>query len=133
LIVLAAIIYVIIHGTDNLKIVNKINSFCNVIPIFSGVESKTRFLKNYIVDAMWFVSLLLIASVFRLDKRIASVMACVFASFLEFTQFIFPELGTFDIFDVLLYIFITFFHIILTIVIERLKRRAWDRMKEKML
>lgn len=68
------------------------------------------FLKNYLIDAIWFISLNLILLDY-LQSKVSILICFVFSIITELLQLFIPKLGTFDIFDLLLYLIIslTFF------------------------
>lgn len=94
--------YLIIHGTNNLFIVNKINSIVPIVPRFNGFPIHSFFVRNYLVDFLWCTSLTIILSTIYENKYI--ILSLIFAVTLESLQFISPHLGTFDFFDILLYL-----------------------------
>ena len=98
LIVLAIIVHIKIHGTENLVVVK-------MFPIFPKIQAtkvSNLFVKNYLVDVLWFSSFLIFASLF--EKRNHTLCALFVAISLEFAQMVFPKLGTFDWVDVCLYL-----------------------------
>ncbi len=111
LLILAIIIYLIMHGTNNLILVKKINLYCRIIPIFSGININNSFINNYLVDILWYTSLLLWISGFEKNQLFFTIFSCIFGVCLELFQFIFPSVGTFDIIDMLIYVFITMIYI----------------------
>lgn len=67
-----------------------------------------RFLSCYLIDALWFSSFLLLLSCIWTSHHILRyTMAFCFALFTEMLQLLIKNLGTFDIYDVLLYTIIT--------------------------
>ena len=61
-----------------------------------------RLLNNYLVDALWFISFTLYMQSL-LDRPVNHVLCIVMAVTSECSQLIFPQLGTFDFCDLLLY------------------------------
>lgn len=102
LIVLCIIMYIVLHGTKNLIIVEKINSFKEIIPIFDGCFCSNKFITSYLIDILWFNSFCIFFSVWNEDKYY--ILLIVLAVLLELFQQIFKVLGTFDIFDIVIYL-----------------------------
>ena len=61
-----------------------------------------RLLNNYLVDALWFISFTLYMQSL-LDRPVNYVLCIVMAVTSECSQLIFSRLGTFDLYDLLLY------------------------------
>lgn len=106
LIILASVIYIYIHGTENLFILQIIQSYGINIPIIKPKIIHNLIIKNYLIDALWFISFLLLVSIDNSKTHL--YLALIVAIFLEVLQFYYPSLGTFDIYDIALYL-ITFF------------------------
>lgn len=102
ILLLACIFYVIIHGTKRLIITDFISFLFPNFPILEARKGGNFFVKNYLVDAFWFSSFLIVLSIIfaRHYRFIALAIAIVLESFQKFI----PQLGTFDFIDILLYI-----------------------------
>lgn len=109
----AIISYLVIHGTDNLLIVHTVNSFVNIIPVFEGTECRNIFLTGYLVDILWFISFVLITSVYIGSRHnICVILVLLIAILLEILQLVLPIYGTFDFIDILVYISISIMYIL---------------------
>ena len=104
LLISAIIVFLFVHGTNNLLLVHYINSLIPIIPLVSGKITNCPFLTNYIVDFLWYNSFILYLLAFEIRNLIFPLTLSIL---LEVLQLIFPTLGTFDIFDILLYIVLT--------------------------
>ncbi len=97
--------YLLLHGTNNLLVVNIINNIIYIIPVFSGINFHNDFINGYLIDILWFVSLITISTFFSsLSYFINSLFAFILAILFELMQYFFPFLGTFDYFDLLCYL-----------------------------
>ena len=105
-------IYLFLHGTKNLIIIQKINSLVSIIPIFDGRKLSNKFIQGYLVDLLWYSSLLLISNSFFNKTRI-SYFCLLLAIILELSQYYISALGTFDFYDILIYILITIFYMLI--------------------
>lgn len=111
LLVLAVLLYLILHGTENLFVSKIIKRIFPSLSKIQSVKITNSFVKNYLVDALWFISFLLFCSIF--EKRVYCLLALLVALVLEFLQMAFLQLGTFDWMDVILYIAIFVFFLLL--------------------
>lgn len=105
MLLIAVIMFFVLHGTDNLLIVSKINSVKQILPIFRGIQCNSKFVTGYLVDTLCFTSFCLIGSTF--NKRIVYIELFLIAAFMEVIQKLFNNLGTFDIMDIFVYFIIT--------------------------
>lgn len=62
-------------------------------------------MNNYLVDALWFTSFTIFMHLL-LDDPVNYVLCIVMAILSEGSQLLFPQLGSFDVCDILLYILI---------------------------
>lgn len=104
LLISAIIVFLFVHGTNNLLLVHYINSLIPIIPLVSGKITNCPLLTNYIVDFLWYNSFILYLLAFKIRNLIFPLTLSIL---LEVLQLIFSTLGTFDIFDILLYIVLT--------------------------
>ncbi len=112
LILMATMLYIFIHGTNYLIIFKRINEIIPIVPMFDGVITNNKFITGYLVDILWYTSFLLFINCI-LEKRYASFFVLGFAVLLEFSQLFNPLLGTFDLYDILIYILITLIFVFL--------------------
>ncbi len=115
LILIAIIIFLRIHGTENLVITKILKIFIPNLYVIKSKQITNQFLKNYLVDFLWFSSLLLFTSL--LEKSCYYYLAIIIAILFEILQFFFTCLGTFDFWDMLIY-FILF---IIVMILRKLK------------
>lgn len=115
LIIIAMVFYLILHGTDRLyifTILKNSNFFIYINNLHFKIFFKypiiftNMFIKGYVVDIIWFTSLFLNISYFYKEKMIKYILSFLIGFFSEILQFLFPLLGTFDIYDILLYLLI---------------------------
>ena len=111
LVIVAIVIYITVHGTENLIISDFICSFIPNFPTIKPKILKNGFIKNHLVDIFWFLSFLLFFST-QTSKNYLFIVLLV-AVFIEIMQFLFPIFGTFDLFDIFTYITIFFTYLIL--------------------
>lgn len=118
LLAISIVMYLVIHGTDDLAIVKKINSVINLIPIFQGINYKNVFLTGYLVDILWFCSFLLFGYSLctGIGYMVYILLACVVATAMEVMQLFFPRYGTFDLLDILVYLLVTLIYFLVAIV-----------------
>ena len=109
---MATMLYIFIHGTNYLIIFKRINEIIPIVPMFDGVITNNKFITGYLVDILWYTSFLLFINCI-LEKRYASFFVLGFAVLLEFSQVFNPLLGTFDLYDILIYILITLIFVFL--------------------
>lgn len=131
LLIYAVVFYVILHDVDRLHIVKYLKPFIN-LKYVSSVCKNIRirfpilflnvFIKNYLVDALWFSSLSLIFLNFYEMKFIGYISAIMLGVLSEVVQLLFPSLGTFDVYDLALYsVIITVFFIFNKLLRVRLR------------
>ena len=101
----AIFFYLLIHGTNNLAIVEIINSIVPIISKFRGTRIQNLYIQCYLVDCLWFTSFATMVSIIYPKNYI--ILTLFFAIILEILQLLFPKLGTFDFFDIFLYIIIS--------------------------
>jgi len=101
LIVIAIIIFIRIHGTENLVITKIIRQYYPNFYIIKPAQINNKFIKNYLVDILWFSSFLLFTSL--LEKSFYYYVAFIIAILLEILQFFCKNLGTFDLWDIFVY------------------------------
>lgn len=125
LLVISIVMYLVIHGTDDLAIVKKINSVINIIPIIPGINCKNVFVTGYLVDILWFCSFSLFGCTLCSGTSYITFMmlAFVVATLVEMIQLFFPRFGTFDFWDIFIYAFITFIYFLVAIVEKRFHER----------
>ncbi len=119
ILITAVIIYLILHDFTNLQIFNFLNchasfNFYKVYrtSIYTVLENIPCFfiIKNYLVDILWFISFSLIfTEIAPFPHIIKLFLLFIMAIFSEGSQFFFPQLGTFDCFDLFLYFLIIIF------------------------
>lgn len=131
LLIYAVVFYVILHDVDRLHIAKYLKPFIN-LKYVSSVCKNIRirfpilflnvFIKNYLVDALWFSSLSLIFLIFYEMKFIGYISAIMLGVLSEVVQLLFPSLGTFDVYDLALYsVIITVFFIFNKLLRVRLR------------
>ena len=118
LLVISIVMYLVIHGTDDLVIVQKINSVINIVSVFPGINCKNVFLTGYLVDILWFCSFLLFGYALYTGTSYIVYMLFAFlvALSVEIIQLFFPRFGTFDFWDIVVYELITFVYFLVAIV-----------------
>ena len=114
LLFIAIIVYITIHGTENLVITKVIQSLCPFIDTIKPTHVHNRFIKNYFVDILWFSSFLIFVSINQ--KLLLDFLALLTAVLLEVLQFYLHNFGTFDYLDIFIYLIIFFISIILRII-----------------
>jgi hypothetical protein len=101
---LSIFLYLFFHGTENLIIIDTVNKIFPLIPVVPGIKITTSIINGYLVDILWFTSLISLSSLFLpFSRLINSIVAFVFGSTLEILQLLFSVLGTFDYYDILCY------------------------------
>ena len=131
LLIYAVVFYVILHDVDRLHTAKYLKPFIN-LKYVSSVCKNIRirfpilflnvFIKNYLVDALWFSSLSLIFLNFYEMKFIGYISAIMLGVLSEVVQLLFPSLGTFDVYDLALYsVIITVFFIFNKLLRVRLR------------
>lgn len=120
-ILLSIFLYLLLHGTKKLLIVNILNNIIYIIPVFSGINFHNTFINGYLVDILWFTSLIIISPYFSsLSYFINSILAFVIADIFELMQYCFPFLGTFDYFDLLCYLGIFIIYNLVYFIIRKI-------------
>ena len=113
LLLLAIVLYLFLHDIDSLYVfypfrATKAYAFLKSYRLGVVQGWMARFMVCYLIDALWFSSLLLLFSCIWTSHRILRyTVAFCFALFTEILQLLIKNLGTFDIYDVLLYAMIT--------------------------
>ena len=113
LLLLAIVLYLFLHDIDALYVFypfRATQSYAFLKSCRLGVVQgwMARFMVCHLIDALWFSSLLLLFSCIWTSHRILRyTVAFCFALFTEILQLLIKNLGTFDIYDVLLYAMIT--------------------------
>ena len=115
LLLLAIVLYLFLHDIDSLYIfssfrMSRFYAFIKScrIDVSSLQAWQARFIYCYLIDALWFSSLLLLLSYFWTGYSILKyIIFFCFALFTEILQLFVKKLGTFDIYDVFLYTIIT--------------------------
>ena len=102
LIVSAIFLYILLHGTRGLLLVGIINSKIKIIPLFDGTKIGSGFINCYLVDALWIFSFNYMLSAFK--SAACHILAMLTACALEFLQLVAKGFGTFDFFDILIYL-----------------------------
>ena len=122
--VFAIIFYAVLHDVTQLFIFRNFtnSSFVNVykevrIDILLIVKKLFffSFIKNYLVDFLWFLSFTLVfTNLFSFSKKIKFVFLILMAFMSEFSQLFFHNLGTFDFLDLMMYVCISVFFLLLS-------------------
>ena len=123
LMILAIILYLILHDISNLYCFRNFSNYS----FFTGYKkfrefvfpyitklSLYAFINNHLVDLFWFISFTLIfTNLFTGTKKIKILFLLIMACLSELSQFFFPNLGTFDILDLLSYFAVIIIYLIL--------------------
>lgn len=122
--VFAIIFYAVLHDVTQLFIFRNFtnSSFVNVykevrIDILLILKKLFffSFIKNYLVDFLWFLSFTLVfTNLFSFSKKIKFVFLTLMAFMSEFSQLFFHNLGTFDFLDLMMYVCISVFFLLLS-------------------
>ena len=119
--IFAIVIYAVLHDVTNLQIFKNLKNTA-LIEWYKGFQQMSlqflkrlpffKFIKNHLVDILWFLSFSLVfTALLPLSKKIQFLLLLLMAFMSEFSQALFPALGTFDILDLLSYIVIAIFFI----------------------
>lgn len=111
---LAVLIYLLLHGTDRLyifsifrdfKCIRYINAFHRTLHLKFPAFFTNNFIRNYAVDILWFTSFCLMMLYFYPEKNNIIKYIVLFGTGIlsEALQYIYPQLGTFDFYDVAVY------------------------------
>lgn len=117
LLILAIICYMLLHNISDIYIF----SFFNNISFFSTLNGINififkKFITGYLVDLLWFISAWMFFTVLLSSEIIIKyLLLLVLAVISEGLQFFFQRLGTFDVYDLLLYLIILLVFLILEI------------------
>jgi len=109
LLLLAIVLYLFLHDIDALYVfypfrATKAYAFLKSCRLGVVQGWMARFMVCYLIDALWFSSLLLVLScVWTSHLILKYIVAFCFALFTEILQLLIKNLGTFDVYDVLLY------------------------------
>lgn len=109
LLLLAIVLYLFLHDIDSLYVfypfrATKAYAFLKSYRLGVVQGWMARFMVCYLIDALWFSSLLLVLScVWTSHLILKYIVAFCFALFTEILQLLIKNLGTFDVYDVLLY------------------------------
>ena len=109
LLLLAIVLYLFLHDIDSLYVfypfrATKAYAFLKSCRLGVVQGWMARFMVCYLIDALWFSSLLLVLScVWTSHLILKYIVAFCFALFTEILQLLIKNLGTFDVYDVLLY------------------------------
>lgn len=112
LLLLAIVLYLFLHDIDSLYVFYPFRA-TQVYAFLKGCRFvmqgwMARLIVCHLIDALWFSSLLLLFSCVWTSHLIFKyVLAFCFALFTEILQLLIKNLGTFDVYDVLLYAIIT--------------------------
>lgn len=108
------VIYLLTTELSKLYLFKKLSIFFDLDSFFFFISECRKYFKflgldlirNYLIDAMWFVSFFLIFNHFWSWEKsfIKNTIIISLPLITEILQFLFPNLGTFDLFDLLLYI-----------------------------
>ena len=119
LILIAIGIYITLHDISNLYIfhVLKLNDTLDFYKIYQcNANSFLKqfffysFIKNHLVDIFWFFSFCLIfTQIFPFNKYVQTFILILLALLSELSQLFFSQLGTFDIMDLICYLFVVLF------------------------
>ena len=113
LLLLAIVLYLFLHDIDSLYVFypfRATQAYAFLKNCRLGVVQgwMARFMVCHLIDALWFSSLLLVLSCVWTSHLIFKyIVAFCFALFTEILQLLIKNLGTFDVYDVLLYAMIT--------------------------
>lgn len=117
LLILAIICYMLLHNISDIYIF----SFSNNISFFSTLNGINififkKFITGYLVDLLWFISAWMFFTVLLSSEIIIKyLLLLVLAVISEGLQYFFQRLGTFDVYDLLLYLIILLVFLILEI------------------
>ena len=109
LLLLAIVLYLFLHDIDSLYVfypfrATKAYAFLKSCRLGVVQGWMARFMVCHLIDALWFSSLLLVLScVWTSHLILKYIVAFCFALFTEILQLLIKNLGTFDVYDVLLY------------------------------
>ena len=113
LMIFAIILYSALHNVENLYIFHNFgeNLFFGIYKNFQSHAIRIlkrlpffSFVKNHLVDLLWFLSFSLIFSaIFSVAKKTRFAVLILLACLSEFSQLFYENLGTFDILDLLCY------------------------------
>lgn len=119
LILIAIGIYITLHDISDLYIfhVLKLNDTLGLYKIYQcNANSFLKqfffyfFMKNHLVDIFWFFSFCLIfTQIFPFNKYVQTFILILLALLSELSQLFFSQLGTFDIKDLICYLFVVLF------------------------
>lgn len=115
LLILAIICYMLLHNISDIYIF----SFFNNISFFSTLNGINvfifkKFITGYLVDLLWFISAWMFFTVLLSSEIIIkNLLLLVLAVISEGLQYFFQRLGTFDVYDLLLYLIILLVFLIL--------------------
>lgn len=108
------VIYLLTTELSELYLFKKLSIFFDLDSFFFFMSECRKYFKflgldlirNYLIDAIWFVSFFLIFNHFWSWEKsfIKNTIIISLPLITEILQFLFPNLGTFDLFDLLLYI-----------------------------
>lgn len=108
------VIYLLTTELSKLYLFKKLSIFFDLDSFFFFISECRKYFKflgldlirNYLIDAIWFVSFFLIFNHFWSWEKsfIKNTIIISLPLITEILQFLFPNLGTFDLFDLLLYI-----------------------------
>lgn len=108
------VIYLLTTELSKLYLFKKLSIFFDLDSFFFFMSECRKYFKflgldlirNYLIDAIWFVSFFLIFNHFWSWEKsfIKNTIIISLPLITEILQFLFPNLGTFDLFDLLLYI-----------------------------
>lgn len=117
LLILAIVCYMLLHNISDIYIF----SFFNNISFFSKLNGINififkKFITGYLVDLLWFISAWMFFTVLLSSEIIIkNLLLLVLAVISEGLQYFFQRLGTFDVYDLLLYLIILLVFLILEI------------------
>ena|GEM_PF-3414055 len=109
LLLLAIVLYLFLHDIDSLYVfypfrATKAYAFLKSCRLGVVQGWMARFMVCYLIDALWFSSFLLLLSCIWTSHRILRyTVAFCFALLTEILQLLIKNLGTFDVYDMLLY------------------------------
>ena len=116
---LSIILYALLHDITRLSLFKNLGgtSFLPIYEVYKEVQKTAllflkklplplfRIINNYLVDFLWFLSFTFVFTEFSsLSRAINFIILICMALLSEFSQLLFPQLGTFDILDLGLYI-----------------------------
>ena len=122
LIIIDIFIYGLLHDISKTSIFLKLSNFFdfstyqsfqnNFLAHFSSLPFY-QFINNYFIDLLWFLSFLLITTSL-LPSAKTQLFALFTAITTEILQYFLPSLGTFDFFDIILYICISILYFLVS-------------------